>query len=366
MPRGSDLLRPEPSAWGKGISGLLLNPRMPGTARILAAEFPDLPDHLWLATSGTGGKLKLVALSHAALEASARAVNTHLAATSSDLWINALPLFHVGGLGILVRAALAGARWERLAGWDAADFVRQASAHRATLSALVPAQVHDLVSAGLRAPASLRAVVVGGGPLDHSLQTSAESFGWPLLPSYGLTEACSQVATARPGTAPTVWLPLIGEFEARTDDREVLHLSGPSLLTGWMVFQPDGTAQWEDPKTNGWLATADRIELRGRELRVLGRADDLVKIRGELIDLAALERALQARVPSGAIRLDAGPDERNGSILRIVADNAAAAAETRAALDLFPPYARPASVEVGLITRTALGKIVRPAGGSDG
>ncbi len=358
------MLRPEPSAWGEGTAGLLLNPRLGPelTAHLLAAPFPDLPDHLWLATSGTGGKLKVVALSRTALEASARAVNTHLAATASDVWINPLPLFHVGGLGILVRAALADARCAPLAAWDPAAFVREASAVVATLSSLVPAQVYDLVANGLRAPASLRAVVVGGGALDESLRQSASALGWPLLRSYGLTEAASQVATAPLERPDASWLPLLDHVEAQERADGLLSLRGPSLLTGWMVFQPDGTAQWEDPKMNGWLATADRVELRGRELRVLGRADDLVKIRGELLDLAALERALQNRVSAGAIRLDAEPDDRNGCTLRIVAENSAAAAEALAALDLFPPYARPASVEVGLIARTALGKVVRPGG----
>jgi len=359
------LLRPEPSAWGEGTVGLLLNPRLDPelTAQVLAAPFPDLPDHLWLATSGTGGKLKVIALSRSALETSARAVNTHLAATASDVWINPLPLFHVGGLGILVRAALAGAGCAHPAAWDAAAFVREVSNVGATLSSLVPTQVHDLVANGLRAPASLRAVVVGGGALDEPLRQSASALGWPLLRSYGLTEAASQVATAALERPDFPWLPLLDHVEAQEPGDGLLLLRGPSLLTGWMVFQPDGTAHWEDPKIDGWLATADRVELRGRALRVLGRADDLVKIRGELLDLAALERALQARVSSGAIRLDVAPDERNGYTLRIVAETPAAAAEARATLDLFPRYARPESVEVGPITRTALGKVVRPGRG---
>ena len=365
MPRGSDLLRPKPSAWGEGIAGLLLNPRLTSelTAGVLAASFPDLPDHLWLATSGTSGKLKLVALSRAALEASARAVNTHLGATAADVWINPLPLFHVGGLGVLARAALVGARSERLAVWDAASFVHQASSCRATLSSLVPAQVHDLVASGLRAPEALRAVVVGGGALDAGLRQSAAALGWPLLPSYGLTETASQVATAHPGDPAASWLPLLGHGEARTDAHGILHLRGASLLTGWLVFGRDGAAIWEDPKAEGWLPTSDRAEVRGREIRVLGRRDDLVKIRGELVDLGALERTLQAQVAGGGVRLAPEPDDRNGLALRVVAENATAAAEARAALDLFPPYARPTRVDIGPITRTALGKIIRPAGG---
>lgn len=347
--------------WEEGGEWLLLNPRTPDAwrARIMEAEFPDLPGHVWLASSGTGGCTKLVALSRAALEAGAGAVNAHLAATPDDAWINPLPLFHVGGLGIAVRAALSGARWESFEGWDAARFARRAADCGATLASLVPAQVHDIVRAGVVAPGSLRAVVVGGGALDEDLRVRAAGLGWPLLPSYGLTEACSQVATAALGAKDFAWLPLLPHIDARAGNGGALELRGPSLLTGWMLFAEDGAARWEDPKRGGWLRTADRAEVRGRELRVFGRLDDLVKIRGELVDLGALERALQAKVGSGAVCLRARPDGRNGVALTVTAENEAASAEAHAARDVFPPFARPEAFAVGEIARSPLGKIVR-------
>lgn len=360
MPSGKEIFRKSPPAWEEGGgSCLLLNPRTPTGWRekILAADFPDLQEHFWLATSGTRGSLKIVALSRSAMEASARAVNTHLGATSDDVWINPLPLFHVGGLGILIRAAVSGARWELFEKWDPPAFAERASG--ATLTSLVPAQVHDLVRSGVPAPGSLRAAVVGGGALGEDLRWCAARLGWPLLPSYGLTEACSQVATAAPGSADPAWLPLLPHIEARTSAGGVLELQGASLLSGWMIFDANGAARWEDPKVEGWLRTSDRAELRGRSLQMLGRVDDLVKIRGELVDLGALERSLQERVPSGAVCLRASEDARNGFVLDVLAENTRAAEESRAALDVFPPYARPAAVEVGTVARTPLGKIIR-------
>lgn len=347
--------------WEEGGSYLLLNPRLPSAwcERVLAAEFPDLSGHVWVATSGTRGALKVVALSRAALEASARAVNSHLGASEDDVWLNPLPLFHVGGLGIEVRAALTGARVETCAEWSVENFWKVAHGVRATLTSLVPTQVHDLVEAGKSAPPSLQAAVVGGGALDANLRARAESLGWPLLPSYGLSEACSQVATAKLGAVNFDWLPLLSHVEARVDEVGVLSLLGPSLLTGWMLFDKDGRVRWEDPKVDGWLRTSDRAELRGRELRILGRVDDLVKMRGELVDVAALERELQSRVKSGAVCLIVTNDARTGHALQVRAENELAAAEVRVAFDIFPPYARPQSIEVGAIERTALGKIVR-------
>jgi O-succinylbenzoic acid--CoA ligase len=362
MARGADLFVTLPPRWEDGLAFLLLNPRLPAAmrTRILSADFPDAPGRVWLATSGTGGVTKTVALSRAALEASARAVNTRLDAGPRDVWLNPLPLFHAGGLGIVVRAALSGARREDAGAWSAETFLRLLGETGATLTSLVPAQVHDLARSGARPPSGLRAAVVGGGALDEPLRAMMADRGWPLLPSYGLTEAASQVATALPGQADFAWLPLLPHFEARTAPDGILELRGPALLDGWMVFPADGAPEWEDPKRDGWLRTGDRAGLRGRELRVLGRADDLVKIRGELVDLAALERSLQARVRAGKVVLHAQLDERNGTALHVVAENAAAVREADAAADeIFPRYARPAQIVHGTIETTALGKTVR-------
>lgn len=361
MTQGRELLCTKVVAWEK-TDGLLLNPRMPPAwrTRILDAVFPHLPNHIWLTTSGTGGCVKIVALSRAAFEASASAVNAHLSATPNDVWINPLPLFHAGGLGIVVRAALVGARWTPFAPWDARQFAQHASEQGATLTSLVPSQVHDLVRHNIPAPPTLRAAVVGGGALDQSLHTAATALGWHPLPSYGMTETASQIATATPGSTNPDQLPLLPHVKARTDENGILFLRSPSLLTGWMLFDEEGNVRWEDPKTDGWFRTGDRCELHEKSLRVLGRADDLIKIRGELVDTSALERTLQSRVAAGLVRIDAEPDERNGAVLRVTAENIRAKTEAETALDLFPPYARPSSFHVGPIPLSPLGKKIRP------
>ena len=360
--KGRDLLADPPADWEERGSVLLLNPRL-GLGlreRILSADFPGLPDHFWMASSGTSGRAKVIALSRSAIEASAAAVNRHLGVGLSDRWINPLPLFHVGGLGIVVRAALSKIPCHSFEEWNPREFVRRSGECGATLSSMVPAQVHDLVSAQLPCPPSMRAIVVGGGTLDESLRVRAAHLGWPLLPSYGMTEAASQVATARPGAKDFSWLPLLDHVEARAGDDGGLELRGPSLLTGLMLLDTDGPARWEDPKRDGWFRTNDRVELRDGRLRFIGRADDLIKIRGELVDIAALERELQSYVASGLVRIDAERDERNGSALSVVAENASAEAEARGAIDVFPPYARPAVFRLGPVAVSPLGKRIRP------
>ena len=103
----------------------------------------------------------------------------------------ALPDFHVGGMGILARCHEAflqgGSGWRGK--WDPVRYHELALAEGSTLSSLVPTQLFDLVEHGLRAPEPLRAVIIGGGRLDDQLYEQALQLGWPLMESYGMTEA---------------------------------------------------------------------------------------------------------------------------------------------------------------------------------
>lgn len=332
-------------------SALLLNPRMPREERerleALYAQAPPLASHVWLATSGTTGRTRLTALSKQALLASAAAVNRHLQARPSDVWCSVLPEFHVGGLGIVARAALSRSRVIRMA-WDPVTF---ASLEEVTLASLVPAQVNDLVRMGLRAPRRMRAVVVGGGALPDAVYREACAAGWPLLPSYGMTECASQVATARPGS-PELFL--LDHLEARVDEGR-LTLRGSSLLTGYMSV--DG---FTDPKVGGWFLTEDVGSIEGRLLRVEGRQGDFVKIGGESVDLGRLDAILAAIAGERAAVL-AVPDRRLGHVIHLAVEEGADPEALRLAYDgRVHPFERARRVHrVAGIPRTALGKLMR-------
>lgn len=291
--------------WDSEASHLLLNPRMPEQEQERLQSFVvDLPSHVWLATSGTTGALKLVALSKRALLASAAAVNRHLQASSADVWCCVLPRFHVGGLGIDARAFLTGSRVVTDS-WDAHRFAERTDV---TLASLVPAQVSDLVRAQLRAPRAMRAIVVGGGSLSRESYDAARALGWPLLPSYGMTECASQVATA---TLQSAELVALDHVEIRTEEGR-LAMRGESLLTG---YGTDGG--FVDPKIDGWFLTEDLGTLEGRILRIFGRRGDFVKIGGESVDLGRLDAILSSLGTPQAALL-AVPDERLGFTIHLV------------------------------------------------
>lgn len=334
---------------------VLLNPRMPAEERArlerLASAFP-LRGHVWIATSGTSGAIKLAALSKEALLVSAAAVNRHLDASSAEVWCLVLPTFHVGGLGILARAFLSNARAVESA-WDARGFAQLCERERMTLSSLVPAQVSDLVRGRLRAPASLRAIVVGGGSLLPELYDEGRALGWPLLPSYGMTECCSQIATA---TADSPALQLLSHVEVRTDEDGCLAIRSASLLTGYASNE----AGFVDPKVDGWLQTEDVGEVVDGLLRVRGRRGAFIKIGGESVDLNRLDAVLE-RVARGLdVALVAMPDDRLGHVIHLVCADGDVMS-VRAAFDAaVMPFERVRGVHrVARIPRTPLGKLRR-------
>jgi o-succinylbenzoate---CoA ligase len=301
---GSFYLEPgaAPIDWENSGSLVLANPewarRQADGLGGIERRLPGLDGHIWVSTSGTSslvpGRVRWIALSKAAFLASARAVNQHLGAGPSDVWAHALPTFHVGGLGILARGWLNGARVVPavVGKWSAARFCEIVQRERATLSALVPSQVHDLVAAGLASPPPMRAIVVGGARMDAALYERARALGWPCLPSYGLTETCSQVATAAlaslaASSRPTV-LPVLGHAEIRLDDGARLAIRAASLLTCCAEINERGARVW-DPKKDGWLPTEDTGRVGPEGVEVFGRLSESVKVLGEIVSLPRVE-----------------------------------------------------------------------------
>jgi O-succinylbenzoic acid--CoA ligase len=357
-------------AWDDRGTEILLNPRLPADERArvhrLIAAVPPLEAHVWLTTSGATGRLKPVALSKLALLVSGRAVNEHLSSDARDTWLNVLPTFHVGGLGIHARAHLSGARVVSMDRWEVAAFGARLTADAVTLTSLVPTQVFDLVQAGLAAPPLVRAAVVGGGALPPDLWGRARTLGWPLLPSYGATECASQIATAAPGAtdedAPRMRLLSHVEVRAGADGR--LEVRSDALLTGYAT-----ETGFVDPKTKGWWRTDDLGEVQGDTLVVHGRADETVKVGGELVDLAALEARLAEVIAAVAPGTDAALVRVADPRLEWVVGLAVATVDPSTAdrvRDAFNaavlPFERArVARRVALVPRTALGKVARRA-----
>lgn len=332
--------------WESPDSMILINPAYPDSEKVRYQKIlevtPDWPGHLWVSTSGTAST-KWVGLSKPAVLSSALAVNEHLGSTDQDRWVYLLPEFHVGGIGILARSYLSGAtvlyyKEEHPGKWHPQPFVDYINAHRGTLTSLVPAQLFDIVHSRLRSPSSLRAVIIGGGRLDVELYHHAVELGWKVLPSYGLSECASQVATAEMGS----WekkgiyprLKILPHLQVK-EVYEHLAFAGQSVLSLYALLYPikpktDSSSclgiepefKIYNPKIDGWFISEDRGSCQAGYLTVEGRTDSIIKIGGENSDLNRLEAVLQeVRLKLGLreeMTLVPYPDERLGAVIHLV------------------------------------------------
>ena len=280
-----------------------------------------------LFTSGTSAAPKGVCLTHGNLQASAFAAALHLELRREDWWLACLPLFHIGGLSILMRNALLGSPVLIHERFDP-DWVSAAIDEGISHVSLVPTMLGRLldVRAERPAPASLRGILLGGAAAPPRLLERARELGFSVLPSYGLTEACSQVATRAPGDPETSADPVGGVGRALfgteiriADTRgrplppgregEIL-VRGPTVMAGYL-HDGDGTSR---ALQDGWLRTGDvgALDSTGR-LRMLDRRADLIVSGGENVSPAEVEAVLREHPDVADIGVAGLPDLDLGS-----------------------------------------------------
>jgi O-succinylbenzoic acid--CoA ligase len=218
---------------------------------------------------------------------SALGSNALLTVNPGDRWLLSLPLYHVGGLGILYRCFLGGGAvvLER-PGVDLADQIAQ---DRITHLSLVPTQLRRLLKHPdlKRLRSSLKVVLLGGAPIPPDLLQQASDAGLPVYPTYGLTEMASQVATGSPERPAK--LRVLPHREVKIADDGAICVRGDTLFLGYVT--KDGIARPLD--SEGWFQTGDtgRIDSRGF-LHVRGRKDNMFISGGENVHPEAIEAAL--------------------------------------------------------------------------
>ncbi|WP_186646101.1 AMP-binding protein [Fluviispira vulneris] len=378
--------------WYSDDYHFFINPRIPiqEKERIvkIASEF-HLESHIFLATSGSTAhsstELKWVALKKEAILNSSLSVNRHLDCTQKDILINTLPYFHIGGLSLYSRAFLSQAKLINLYcenyKWSPFHFVQEIIESGATISSLVPTQIFDIVQLSLKCPPSIRAIVVGGGALAQTLYEKAIELGWNLLPSYGMTECCSQVATALPLCEKEIGfsqLKILDHLQVWCDEVGRICIAGDSLLTGY-ILQNDKNIVFHDPKKIcklnddkeiKYITTSDIGEVKGHYLSVIGRSDDVIKISGENVNLSYLENIILDLKMKYSLQNDialiAQNDLRLGkSIVLVIEDNEDIVYENIYCIlndfnnQVFPFERIRSFYKINKIPRTDLGKLKR-------
>jgi O-succinylbenzoic acid--CoA ligase len=268
-----------------------------GNTTVPPARVSATAPALAIATSGSEGLPKAVLLSHAALMAAARGSAALIPLQAGDVWLNCLPLQHIGGQSILWRCFTAGAAIRLHDGFDAVAVWNDIANGHVSHVSLVPAMLARLLDMAERThsrpPATLRCALIGGAALSRPLWQRANAAGWPLFISYGMTETAAQVATLPPVDhwhEGLVGKPLPGVDISIDDEGRVL-VRAPQLMLGYL--DNDGAGQ--PPIADNSLRTGDlgRIDAQGC-LTILGRADDVLVSAGINIHPQEIEGQLAA------------------------------------------------------------------------
>ncbi|NJK60785.1 MAG: 2-succinylbenzoate--CoA ligase [Oscillatoriales cyanobacterium SM2_1_8] len=202
----------------------------------------------------------------------------------------------MGGLALVWRCAWQSIPLVVLPRFETAAVHRAIAAWGITHLSLVPTALQKAIAAADFAQwhphwQNLRAILVGGGPIPQPLVAQCLALGLPMAPTYGLTEAASQVATLPPSAVATrpqsVGRPLPGlTLTVRDDQGQALPpsaigeiwLEGSRLSAACPQPYPTGDLGYLDP--DGYLY-------------IVNRRADLIVSGGENIYPREVEQALE-------------------------------------------------------------------------
>lgn len=344
-------------AWASAIAGHPFWPLPAGEAAAPASSADD--SALIISTSGSEGRRRAVRLGPAALDSAAAAANQRFGLGAGDLWLNCLPLYHIGGQSILWRCARAGAAMLLHDGFRAARVAEDLECYPVSHISLVPAMLAALLELGVTPPPGLRVALIGGAALAAPLHERAMAAGWPLWPSYGMTESAALVAVHAPDDGRwqpgMVGRPLPGmELAIGNDGR--IRLRGRQLMHGYL----DGGGLDGD----GWLSSGDlgQIDADGC-LSVIGRADDMLISGGRNVHPQEIESCLAACPGIRDIAVSGLPDPVWGDlIVALVVGTAGLKTLQEHARQHLPAAALPRRIAyLDSLPRNAAGKLNRPA-----
>jgi len=267
-------------------------------------------------TSGTSGKPKGAMITFANHFWSATASGYRLGVSPDDRWLSVLPLYHVGGLAVLFRSCLYGTAVILHNRFHLPTINASLDNDQPTLISLVPTMLRRLLNSRKNWPSSLRLILLGGAAAPPDLIERANKLAiancqLPIVnsslvtPTYGLTEAASQVATMPPAEATKkpgcVGKPLmftsvniVGNDGSELPPNEIgeIVVNGPTVTAGYFDLEKKALATRHSPLANFHTGDLGYLDDDG-DLWIVQRRSDLIVTGGENVYPSEVEKVLR-------------------------------------------------------------------------
>jgi long-chain acyl-CoA synthetase len=276
-----------------------------------------------LYTSGSTGDPKGALVTHGCLTLEARELADRLRLEPADTTLLVIPASHAFGLACLLASFASGGTCALVDSSFSLDpLIEAARAHGATVLHGSPALFVGLLKASPSGLPGLRSGLVGGASCPPGLIERLDATGARILNVFGMTElgaATSCLLDDPPEVRyETAGRPLPG-YELRAvpaagAEPEIgeIEVRGPSVTPGYFR-RPDLTAEAFD---GDWFRTGDLGSIDGGgDLRIAGRAKELVQVGGFNVFPAEVETFLLTHADVQQATVVGVPDERMGEAL---------------------------------------------------
>ena len=238
-------------------------------------------------TSGTTGPQKAVPQTFRNHYASAIGCKDSLGFDHDTIWLSVLPIYHISGLSVLLRAVIEGFTVRIVDKFNAEQILTMIKNERITHISLVPQTLNWLMQQGLHEPYDLQKILLGGAKLSATMIETSLQYNLPIYNSFGMTETCSQFLTATPemlhARPDTVGMPSANvDVKIKIPNKEghgELMIKGANVMNGYL-YPTDLTGTFE----NGYFNTGDiaEIDYEGYVM-IYDRRKDLIISGGENI-----------------------------------------------------------------------------------
>jgi len=260
-----------------------------------------------LLTSGTTGMPKITQISIKNMIASHNAWNKIMEFDKKDIYLNCLPLHHIGGLSIIFRALFSGFKIVIVNSFNEELIVKKMIKYKVNIVSLVPTMLSRIlqVESNDNLDKRLRAIILGGSNCSSALIKRAIKKNFNIYKSYGMTESSSGISG--------FW---VKEYMSHLDSSGIPHdqikykiikdeilIKGPSIIEKY----------YDGPIIKDWYCTNDigYIDSEGF-LYVLGRKNQAIS-GGENIDLKEIEETINKHPKIRKTIVKSIPDDEWGN-----------------------------------------------------